>query len=166
MPRACTVCTNPKRRDIDAALTGGSASNRRIAAQFGVSEQAIRRHHKEHVPASLAQAAKAAEVTEATTLLEQVSHLRDRSLRLLSRAEDAGDLRTALQGIREARACVELLAEVEGKLDRRTTVNIAMSTDWIEIRSVLLTSLEPFPEARQQVVGSLLALEGRVTSGH
>lgn len=165
MTRLCSICTHSDRSKIDAALASGSSSNRRIAAQYGVSEQAVRRHYREHVPASLAQAVKAAEVAEAGTLLKQVEELKNWSLRLLARAEEAGDLRTALQGIREARACIELLAEVEGKIDRGTTINLSMSADWLEIRSVLLASLESFPEARGHVASSLLALEGKVENG-
>ena len=42
MPRACSICTHPRRLEIDRALTEMSDSNRRIASRYDVSERAIR----------------------------------------------------------------------------------------------------------------------------
>jgi hypothetical protein len=114
------------RQTIDAALVAGTP-NRRIAAQYAVSEQAIRRHRAEHLPEKLARAEQAAEVAEATDLLREVRALRSKAYGLLLRAEREGDLRTALQGVREARGCLELLAELEGELDKRASVNVVVS---------------------------------------
>jgi hypothetical protein len=76
----------------------------------------------------MVQAAKAATVAHADTLLDQVTSLHRRSLRIMARAERAGDLRTALAGVREARGCVELLARMEGQLARESaTINVLMT---------------------------------------
>ena len=61
----------------------------------------------------------AAETARADDLLDQVKALRNKSLSLMLAAEKSGDLRTALAGIREARACLELLAELSQAIDRR-----------------------------------------------
>ena len=45
----------------------------------------------------------------ADDLLGQVRALRSKAMSILLAAERQGDLRTALAGIREARACLELL---------------------------------------------------------
>lgn len=88
-------------------------------------------HRADHLPASLVRAVDAEEIVVAGSLLSQVEGLRDRSLSLLDKAEKAGDLRTALQGIREARACIELLLEVEGELHRGVSVNVQISPQWL-----------------------------------
>ena len=60
----------------------------------------------------------------------------------------AGELRTALTGIREARACLELLAKLQGELQQEGTVNVVLAPQWLELRTVILQTLEPWPEAR------------------
>ncbi len=49
MSRTCTVCSHPERQRIDAQLLEG-VPNTTIAANTGVSEQAVRRHGKSHLP--------------------------------------------------------------------------------------------------------------------
>ena len=153
MPRTCTVCAHPDRSAIDAALVAGDAY-RSIAKRYEASEAAVFRH-REHVPATIAQAQAAETVAQADDLLEQLQALRNKAMSLLLKAEAAGDYRTALAGIREARACIETLLEVEGELDRRPQVNIVVSAEWVEIRTVILTALTSHPEARTAVVRAL-----------
>ena len=147
MPRTCTVCTHARRGEIDRALVGGRPV-RETSALFRVSEDAVGRHKAEHIPPTVAKAQEAADVAQADDLLAQVRALRSKAMALLLKAEAQGDLRTALAGIREARACLELLLEVEGELDRRPTVNLLVMPEWLAGRSALLEALGPFPEAR------------------
>lgn len=112
MPRVCTVCTHPDRLEIDAALVARVDSNRRIAARYGVSENAIRRHKAEHLPEALVKATEAGELASAEDLLCQAQAMHTRALKILEKAEEAGDLRTALQAIREGRGCLELHARM------------------------------------------------------
>src|SRR3712207_9430279 len=118
MPRSCTLCEHPRREEIDRALVGDS-SNLSISSLFGVSESAVRRHKANHLPAKLVMAQAAEEVAQADDLLEQVRDLQGRALAILGKAESAGDLRTALGAIREARGNLELLAKLLGELDER-----------------------------------------------
>jgi len=53
MTRLCSVCSHPQRRAIDAALIEHPVGLRRIAAAFGLSVSAIRRHQNEHLRARL-----------------------------------------------------------------------------------------------------------------
>jgi hypothetical protein len=109
VPRSCTVCEHPEREAIDHALVGDS-SNLSVSSLFGVSESAVRRHKANHLPAALAKAQDAEEASRADDLLRQVRALQSKTLSILLAAEGAGDLRTALGAIREARGNVELLA--------------------------------------------------------
>jgi hypothetical protein len=156
--RVCTVCVHPERLAIDQALVAGEP-NRRIASQRDVSEIAVRRHKAEHLPAEMVKAQAAEEVVQADDLLGQVRELRLRALSILQKAEEKGDLRTALAGIREARACLELLLEVEGEIDRRPTLNLTLAPEWLTVRSALIDVLRPYPEARTAVAARLVALE-------
>ncbi len=156
MARTCTICEHPEREAIDRALVG-ETSNLSISAQFGVSESAARRHKGNHLPAKLAKAHEAEEVAHADNLLGQVRALQSKTLSILLRAEGAGDLRTALSAVREARGNVELLAKLSGELDERPVVNVLISPEWLQLRTVLVAALEPYSDARGAV---LRAIEG------
>jgi len=159
MPRTCTVCGHPQRPEIDRALVEG-ATYRTIADRFGLSETALKRHKSEHLPGHVAKAQEAAQVADADDLLQQLKALRNRAIRILQKAETAGDYRTALAGIREARGCIEVLMEVEGELDRRGVTNIIVNPEWVQIRTAILVALQPYPDAAQAVAGRLAVIEG------
>ena len=154
MPRVCTICIHPDRPTIDAALVAGEAL-RNIAQRTGTSATALFRHKADHLPAAVATAQAAEQVAAADDLLAQLQALRNKAMALLLKAEAAGDYRTALAGIREARACIETLLEVEGELDRRPQFNITISAEWVEIRTLILSALQTHPEARRDVVRAL-----------
>jgi len=158
MPRVCTICTHPEKPAINQALVAGEPF-RKIAQRFATSPDAVYRHKQDHLPAKLAQAEAAKETAFADDLLSQVKQLRGKAVSILMKAEAAGDLRTALLGIREARACVELLLEVEGELNRAPVVNILIAPEWLHARAVLVTALQPYPEARTAVAAALSVVE-------
>ncbi len=161
MPRACTVCEHPDREAVDRALVAGDA-NTRLSSVFAVSEQALRRHKASHLPAKLVMAEKAAEVAEADNLLEQVGDLQRRTMAVLEAAEASQEHRTALAAIREARGNLELLAKLVGQLDERPVVNLNISPEWLELRTVIVGALAPYTEARGAV---LRAIEGAGDGG-
>ena len=61
MTRTCTICNHPDHDKIDQALIDGQPY-RRIAHDFAISGDAIRRHKENHVLATMAMATAAAEV--------------------------------------------------------------------------------------------------------
>lgn len=157
MPRLCTVCGHPQRPAIDRALATGEASNRRIAAQYGVSEQAVRRHRDDHIADALAKAEQA-DTIAADDLLSQVVMMQAKTLRILESAEAAGTMNVALGAIREARGNIELLAKLTNQLNDRPVLNILIAPEWLQVRAVLLEALGPYPDARVAVAGRLGAL--------
>ena len=153
MGRTCTICKHPERGIIEDALLAGTPF-RNIAKRSGISITALHRHKHDHMPESLAKA-EAAEQVRADDLLEQVRHLQEKALSILATAEQAGDMRTALQAIREARGNLELLAKMLGELQQEGTVNITMAPEWLELRAVIVQALRPHPEALEAVTGAL-----------
>jgi hypothetical protein len=156
VPRRCTVCDHPESHGIDEALVTG-APYRSVARRFELSESAVYRHKTEHLPAHLLKAREVEEVAQADHLLEQVRNLQAHALNILERAEKAGDLRTALAAIYQARGNLELLGKLAGELDERPVVNLNVSPEWLELRAVIVGALEPHPAAHRAV---LRALEG------
>jgi hypothetical protein len=138
MPRRCTVCDHPERHSIDETLVSG-APYRSVAKRFELSESAVYRHKTEHVPVHLLKAREVEDVAQADDLLEQVRHLQAHALDILERAEEAGDLRTALAAISQARGNLELLGKLAGELDERPQVNLNVSPQWLELRAVIGT---------------------------
>ena len=159
MPRTCTICRHAEREAIDSALVERQPF-RHIAAQHKVSTSALVRHFDDHLPAALVEAKAAAEVAHADTILDQVQTLRDRALKILDTAEEGNDLRIALGAIREARGCLELLGKLAGELQDAPTVNVFVSTEWLEVQAVILTALEPHADARFAVADALTNLNG------
>ena len=158
MPRSCTVCTHPDRPAIDLALVNGVSGNA-VAAKYRVSEDAVVRHCGNHLPAALAQGQAAAEMARADDLLGQLQRLQADARRIGGKAEDVGDLKTALMGVRELVRIVELAAKLVGELDERPQVNVLLAPEWTTVRVALLAALRPFPEARVAVAERLADLE-------
>jgi hypothetical protein len=154
MPRRCTVCDHPQRHSIDEALVTG-APYRSVAKRSGLSESAVYRHKAEHLAAHLLKAKEVEEVAHADDLLQQVRDLQSHALDILERAEKAGDLRTALAAISQARGNLELLGKLAGELDERPVVNLHVSPEWLELRAVIVGALEPHPAAHRAVLRAL-----------
>ena len=75
-------------------------------------------------------------------------------LEILENAQSAGDLKTALLGIREARSCLELCMKAEGQI-KDTQITIINDPEWVELRTLVINALEPYPEAREAVVHAI-----------
>ncbi|MGI6308457.1 MAG: hypothetical protein ACOX1X_07690 [Dethiobacteria bacterium] len=156
--RKCTICEHAKVNEINKALLAGD-SFRNIAKRYGVSTAALHRHKSNHIPAALTQAREAKEVAQADNLLAQVQELQAKALSILRQAEAAGELRTALQGVREARSCLELLAKLQGELQQEGTVNITLAPAWVQLRTVILNALQPWPDARLALAAAVKEVE-------
>src|SRR5918993_3156155 len=154
MPRRCTVCDHPETHSIDETLVTG-APYRSVAKRFELSESAVYRYKTEHLPAHLLKAKEVEEAARADDLLDQVRNLQIHALHILEHAEEAGDLRTALAAISQARGNLELLGKLAGELDHRPVVNLNVSPEWLELRTVIVGALEPHPAAHRAVLRAL-----------
>jgi len=101
-------------------------------------------------------AQKVEEVARADTLLGQVRGYQDHVDRLTLKAEAAGDFRTALSGLREARGFIELLAKIVGDLDERPQVTINIDA---RVQEAIFQALEPYDAARVSVANVLKELD-------
>lgn len=110
MGRTCTICTHPEREAIEAALIG-QRPYRDIALQYGVGVMALHRHRK-HLSERVLKAKEAKEQLSASRLLRDLSALQGKALSVLAQAERAGDLRTALLAVGQARGCIEAAAKI------------------------------------------------------
>jgi hypothetical protein len=158
MPRECTVCAHEDSFVINEALVIQKVANRRIAAQYDLSEQAIRRH-REHIPEMLAQASRAEEVAQADSLLDRLEDLQRRTEAVLDEVEGTGNHFATLGAIREMRRNLELIGEVTKELNRQPTINLTLNPEYLELRSAILVALEPHPDAAESVSRAMLEIE-------
>jgi hypothetical protein len=158
MSRTCTVCTNPDRDAVDAAIVTGQPI-RATAALFRVSEDALTRHAARHLPLVAVAAHQSAEAERGQSLLDQLRQLQARTLALLDRAEAAGKLTPAILAVGQARQNLELMARLLHELDERPQVNLIVSPEWLALRAALVEVLGPFPDAAAAVAARLVALE-------
>lgn len=158
MARRCTVCVHDDRLAVDMMLVNHKPF-RTIADRFALSKTALIRHHDDHLPEALTKAKAAAETAQADDLLAQVGALRSKAMALLLKAESAGDLRTALAGVRTALACLELLAEMSAQIDRRPVINVLMTPEWATVRAIVIDVLRDDPARRVALADRLDALE-------
>lgn len=161
MPRRCSICTHPEKEAINKALIDGHEAFRPIAARFGLSKSALIRHKRSHLPATLALAQDAHEAAQGDDLLAQLEGLRKEAHAIKDLALGDSEYRTALTGIRELVRIVELMAKVRGELAQEGTVTIKLSAEWIELRTIILQALGPFPDARLALRGVLGGGRGR-----
>ena len=116
----CSICNHPQRSEIDKALVTRSMSYRNIAERFGVSVGALSRHKANHLP-RLVEAAKASEEAQAVTsgaaLIDELDRLLKKALAILEAAEKAGELKVALQAVREARETIKACADLAVTVD-------------------------------------------------
>lgn len=102
---------------LDQILASGVGSLRDLAAQYGLSKDAIRRH-KPHVAATITEAAALEAQAITGTLLEQVRTLQGKALAILALAEAARAWPACLGAIRECRALLEFVAKLTGEMTR------------------------------------------------
>jgi hypothetical protein len=108
MSRRCTICLHAAREEIDMALVSARGTFRRLAATYGVSASALRRHGTDHVAEVLRKATSLDAIAQADTLHGQLQGLRAHTLSVYARAKDSGDLKAELAAIRELRSIAEL----------------------------------------------------------
>lgn len=165
MVRLCTICSHQSRYDIDSILVDRSLAYRDIAGQFGVSKTAVGRHVSEgHISGLIALAADAEHAAQADNLLDRIEALQSRTLAILETTKETGEHRTALAAIREARRNLELMGEITRELDRTPTFNLHLNAEWIELRTVIVQALEPYPEARKSFLKAITSVSNGSTS--
>ena len=155
--RPCSVCQHPDRPAIDMMLVNHKPF-RAIARQFGLSKDAVLRHHDDHLPAVLAKAREAEDVAHAIDVVTQLKAINAAALAVLADARTRGDGELALKAIDRVQRQVELQAKLVGELDERPQITLQTAPEWLQLRGVLLEALRDYPDARRAVAARLLTL--------
>lgn len=159
MGRPCKICVHPKREEIETKIID-EVPYRMISEEYGMGIASVSRH-KDHMTERIAKATHAKDVVAGGSLLERLETLEADARRIADKAERDSRLSIALQANREQQRIIELLLKVAGELQDQQTVNVVVSSEWVQLRSIIFRVLENYPEARRA-----LALElKRVQTG-
>jgi len=113
MPKAvCTICTHPKRPEIDAALVG-RAPLKEIVATFSISRHALGRH-RNHVIELHGLPKEPTKGTDAASIIAQVLELEDELRLLLATARRTKDRKGQLTIIDKLMSMIEFRAKLAG----------------------------------------------------
>ena len=153
----CSICKDPRVEEINSRI----ASQEKLAdisREFAVSEDALGRHKEKCIINALAASPNTKDIINGDNLLDQLQAARAKAIELLDMAIAAGD--TKVYGppssyLSEIRQQIKLWAELEGRLAAQPQVNIINNPQWIELRTVILTALDPFPEAKEAIVRAI-----------
>lgn len=156
MPRTCTICSHPKRAEIESAIVEGVAY-RRIAAQFSISETSLRRH-KYHIADSIKQSREAKEAAQSLDVVGQLKHTNKIALDILKESYDLKAYELTLKAIDRVQKQIELQAKLLGDIDM-FHINIYVTPEWLAIRTLIVQALAPYPEARVAVATALAQME-------
>ena len=139
-----------------AAMVGDIKSIMEQAREAALEE--ARQKEIEDLREEVASAAKdsmASRLEVAASYLDQLNEVRARAANLLDLAEASDNLRAAGVFLRELREQIRLMAELEGRISNQPQITLITSPEWVEVRSLVINALEPYPEAREAVVHAI-----------
>jgi hypothetical protein len=142
MTRTCTVCNHKDIEEINKLLFC-SGSYRDIARQFGLSKDALARHKEGHIPEVLSKSNDIKEIVNADSLLSKLQEEAVFVREMRDSAKEGGDIELALKAVDRALKCIDLYAKVSGLIQEQPTVNITLAAEWIEVRTIMMTALDP-----------------------
>lgn len=168
----CTICSHPKRAQIELALARGS-SRRSVAEQYDCSDDAARRHFENHVSETVKTALlskylkpnatiEAILAEEEPGLLERLAAYRAGAWHLFNLAVEMNNLQGVAPIMRELVRVEELIAQQTGELRARSNAPIQhlhISADFVRLRQTMLIALRPFPDALAAVSEALRAVD-------
>jgi hypothetical protein len=148
----CTVCSHARRDEINTALLA-RVGVREVARRYQLDKSTVSRHQRLHLIPRLTPAEQAAPaIVQAIEdqdlrfdVMIAMRDLHDRTLALLTKAEESNDGHLALRAIREARGNLQLLGHLDGSLDGPVAPqsgNVSVVITYID-RAVIAASPTP-----------------------
>jgi hypothetical protein len=156
----CRICRDPRREQIDRALSLPGGSTRGVAGAFGATKSAMARHRLHSV--GVVEKVKVARLRTFEDFVASLEELHGKAAGILGKAEKARNLTASTNALREIRQTVELIARLVGELKDGPSVNILLAPEWSSIRAAILEALGPFPEARAAVSAALVRRESAI----
>jgi hypothetical protein len=153
----CSICDDQRIEEINKQIIDNQKLSE-ISRKYRVSDDALERHSKRCVIKSLAASPSTQDIINGDNLLEQLKEAREKALSLLDMAIAAGDTKAygaPSNYLREIREQIKLWAELEGRLATQPQINILVNPQWVELRTLIIKALEPYPEVREAVIHAI-----------
>jgi len=171
-PTQCTICLSDKRHQVEIALVH-RVPLRVIAKRYGLSFDAIWRHGKKHLSPQMRAAILAAQRpqavdleqlqrSEAEGILAQLVSQRARLQLAVEQAQEFGNTADVVKAEKAITDNLTLVAKLLGQLVQHhqvTHASVLVSPDYLRLRSVMVETLRPFPDAALAVGKALHRLE-------
>jgi hypothetical protein len=131
MPLHCTVCQHPKRQEIDRARRGRRSASvcRAIQARAVVNAAASNEAPCEENGEGI-QVREGREAVEAVKLVEVAREMLTKLQNLANDTEKDKDRRGAVAAIGKIPDFLRMLGEIEGRLQAKGSINVAITPEW------------------------------------
>ncbi|MFA6372809.1 MAG: hypothetical protein WCW68_09300 [Methanothrix sp.] len=150
----CKCGQYPGHLELDKAYLKNEISLQQYADKVGCAKPSVERHVKGHLPGALLKAKDIEDVANGDTLLDELKKARDRTYSLLDKAEAAANTKVygaPVAYLKEIREQLKFIAELEGKISSQPQINISIHPEWVELKAVIITTLQKYPEALEAV---------------
>lgn len=104
---------------------------------------------------ALADEIENADIHRGDTYLQLVLGLQKKALEALDAQNPTSDPKSWAMVSREARGYLELLGRALDRIKDQPQVNITLNAEWVELRTLIIQALEPYPAAREAVINAL-----------
>lgn len=154
----CKCGQYPGHLELDKAYLNNEISLQQYADKVGCTKPSVERHVKGHLPDALLTAKAIENVANGDSLLGELKKARERTYTLLDKAEAAANTKVygaPVTYLKEIREQLKFIAELEGKISGQPQITIINNPEWVELRTVILTALDDFPDAKQRVIDAI-----------
>jgi hypothetical protein len=103
----------------------------------------------------MVKAQEQADVRHAIDVVTQLRAINGATLAILGEARDDKNGDLALKAVDRIQRQLELQSKLLGELNDGTTINITVTTEWLELRALIVQAVSPYPEAREAVLKAL-----------
>jgi hypothetical protein len=116
MARGCTICANPSRPLLDRRLASGAAIPP-LAAEYGVSKDALRRHQRAHLPLQLVRQQVLEQARDCLDVTRLLALANGASVEVLRQARDARRPDVVLRAVDRVLACLHVQLRLTEQVD-------------------------------------------------
>lgn len=128
MGQRCCICKHDKRLEIDRDIVN-NIPHTKIAKTYGVSNQSVRNHAKNHLSRQMIKHVRIREMLHADDLLSNIKELVKKTETILKKSEKEGKYMISLAAIRELRSTYEFMCKTAKYLDERQKEEVPQESD-------------------------------------
>jgi hypothetical protein len=163
MGRKSKIEAHPQSEEIIKRLASGEEYSDIVRDIPGLTWDDLDYYQKKKLPVilsksndlrALADEIEQADVHKGDTYLQLVIGLQKKALDALEQQNAKEDPKSWAMVSREARGYVELMGKALDRIREAPPAQITIinNPEWVELRTLIITALEPYPDARQAVV--------------